>query len=479
MKRYAIVLAAGKGTRMHSDRPKVLHALLGKPMLAYVLTALSTLPWDDVFLVVGHGREAVQAAFADAGTFIVQDPQRGTGDAVRLALEAAPELEATFLVIYGDAPLIRAETVERLIRTHEAAGADATALTATVDDPRGFGRVVRDAEGRFLRIVEEKDADSAERLIREINVGLYAFYGPHLAEALGAIRADNAQGEYYLTDVLHHLLAAGRRVATARLDDPEEAAGINDRLQLAAAEQTLRRRILTAHMRQGVTIEDPASTWIGPDVMIERDTVVRAGSRLFGETRIGRGCEIGPQADLADAIVGDGVHVWYAVARGVRIDDGATVGPFAHLRPGAAIGRGVRIGNFVEVKNSTIGEKAKVPHLSYVGDAIVGREVNVGCGTITVNYDGVKKHATIIGDGAFIGCNTNLVAPVTVGDGAYVAAGSTITDDVPGGALAVARARQVNKERYVERLMARFGRPSRDPDARPESGPKQDRRNGE
>lgn len=276
-----------------------------------------------------------------------------------------------------------------------------------------------------------------------------------LAWALSQLNTDNAQGEYYLTDVIHLILAAGGRVTSVVADDPEEALSINDRHELAIAEEALRRRILTYHMQQGVTIEMPDTVRIGPNVEIEPDALIRPGTILMGATRIGRGAVIGPYSELHHVIVGDGAHVRQTVAEEARIDDGATVGPFAYLRPGAQIGRGVRIGNFVEVKNSTIGEGSKVPHLAYVGDAIIGRAVNMSCGTITVNYDGLAKHTTVVGDGAFIGCNVNLIAPVTIGDGAYVAAGSTIDQPVPRGALSIARARQVNKEDYVERWMAR------------------------
>ncbi|MBT9282033.1 MAG: bifunctional UDP-N-acetylglucosamine diphosphorylase/glucosamine-1-phosphate N-acetyltransferase GlmU [Hydrogenibacillus schlegelii] len=456
MKRVAVVLAAGKGTRMRSERPKVLHPLLGKPMLGYVLEALGAVRWDGVFVVVGHRREWVEAAFAGSASFVVQDPPLGTGDAVKIALKQAGAPPETLVVLNGDAPLLRAETIRRLVEAHEAASAAATVAAARLDDPTGYGRLVRDDDGRLVGIVEEKDATPAVRAIREVNAGLYAFFGPALAEALSALRPDNAQQEYYLTDAVGHLLARGAAVEVFPLSDPTEARGVNDRRELAEAEAILRRRIIERHLLAGVTVEDPASTWIGPDVEIAADAIIRAGSRLMGRTRVGEGADVGPYADLTDTEVGAGARVRYTVAEGAAIGAGSDVGPYAHLRPGTRLGRTVRVGNFVEVKNSTVGDGTKLPHLTYIGDATVGSGVNVGCGTITVNYDGVAKHRTVIEDGAFIGCNTNLIAPVRVGAGAYVAAGSTITDDVPDGALAIARARQANKPGYAERLRAKF-----------------------
>lgn len=459
MQHIAFVLAAGKGTRMKSEIPKVLHPLLGKPMLGYVLDNLAG-HVQEVLLVLGHGREKIIPLYDDKATIVIQEEQRGTGDAVRVALNYLKERgdhleEMEILVVHGDTPLVGSTSLKRLTEAFRRNKSQAALLTAHVERPHGLGRILRDDKGDVQKIVEEKDATAEQRRIKEINVGVYIFEARMLAWALNQLNTDNAQGEYYLTDVIHLILAAGGRVTSVGADDPEEALSINDRRELAIAEEALRRRILTYHMQQGVTIEMPDTVRIGPNVEIEADVVIRPGTILMGSTRIGRGAIIGPYTELYHVIVGDGAHVRQTVAEEARIDDGATVGPFAYLRPGAQIGRGVRIGNFVEVKNSTIGEGSKVPHLAYVGDAIIGRSVNMSCGTITVNYDGLTKHTTVVGDGAFIGCNVNLIAPVTIGDGAYVAAGSTIDQPVPRGALSIARARQVNKEDYVETWMAR------------------------
>ncbi|MBE3594829.1 MAG: bifunctional UDP-N-acetylglucosamine diphosphorylase/glucosamine-1-phosphate N-acetyltransferase GlmU [Candidatus Carbobacillus altaicus] len=460
MQQIAFVLAAGKGTRMRSEKPKVLHPLLGEPMLGYVLENIEKAAAQEVLLVLGYGRERIMPFYGERATIVIQEEQRGTGHAARVALDYLKHRgdrleEIEILIVHGDTPLVSSTSLTRLHQAFKQNKSQAALLTAHVERPFGLGRVLRDAEGRVQKIVEEKDATDVERQIKEINVGVYLFEARYLEWALGQLSTDNAQGEYYLTDVIHLILTAGGNVTSVAAVDPDEALSINDRAELAVAEEALRRRILAYHMRQGVTIEMPDTVRIGPYVEIEPDVVIRPGTILMGATRIGKEAVIGPYSELKDVIVGDGALVRQTVAEAARIDDGATIGPFAYLRPGAQIGRGVRIGNFVEVKNSTIGEGSKVPHLAYVGDAIIGREVNMSCGTITVNYDGLEKHTTVIGDRAFIGCNVNLIAPVTIGDGAYVAAGSTIDQPVPRGALAIARARQMNKEDYVEAWLAR------------------------
>src|SRR5258706_7284506 len=444
----AIVLAAGEGKRMRSRQPKVLHPLCGRPLIAYPLRTAEALA-DRIVLVVGPNAEGVvKLAPRDART-VVQGERLGSGHAV---LQAKPEcVEGTILVLPGDMPLLSVETVERLVDHHRKSRAAATVLTAIVAEPQGYGRVLRQG-GRVKRIVEDRDASDAEKKIAEINTSVYCFDGKRLWSALGKVSADNDQGEYYLTDVIGILCRAGARVDAIPVVDPAEAMGVNDRKQLAAVAVVQRRRILDRLMEAGVTIIDPASTYVEDTVTIGEDTTLQPQVVIVGQSVIGSECTIGTGCHLSSSRLADRVELKpYCVLTDSIVDDAAILGPFCHLRPLSHVGPGARIGNFVELKKSKIGRGSKVPHLSYVGDSTIGTQVNVGAGTITCNYDGVNKHETKIGDRAFIGTNTSLVAPVTIGEGAYIGAGSTITKDVPPGALAVGRAQQVVKDGWAAR----------------------------
>jgi bifunctional UDP-N-acetylglucosamine pyrophosphorylase / glucosamine-1-phosphate N-acetyltransferase len=431
---FAVVLAAGKGTRMKSNRAKVLHTLCGVPMVNYVIEALTSLAPERLIVVVGHQADLVRGVLPGDAEAVLQREQLGTGDAVRVALEALEGEEGVLLVVNGDGPLISGMTLGELLERHRSAGVGATVLVAELEEPRGLGRVVEDAG--VVRIVEERDATDEERAIRLVNLGLYAFELSEIRDAIGKVDVDNGQGELYLTDVLEFIGRRSRAV-TYRLKDLEEANLVNDRSQLARAEEILRRRILDAHMREGVTVRDPVSTHIEASVQIGRDTVILPGSFLRGTTKIGSDCVIGPSADLLDTRVGDGARVEHSVGRGAEVGEGATVGPYAFLRPGTVLGPDAKVGAYCEVKNTRVGRGSKVPHLSYIGDAEIGEDANLGAGTITANYDGVNKHRTTIGDGAFTGVNTNLIAPVTIGDGAYLGAASVVNKDIPPGKLAV------------------------------------------
>ena len=432
---FAVILAAGKGTRMKSNRAKVLHTLCGVPMVNYVIEATRPLVPDGLFVVVGHQAELVEAVLPEDARPVLQEEQHGTGDAVRVALaDLEGEDEGVLLVVNGDGPLISDRTLGELVERHSSAGVGATVLVAELDDPSGLGRVVEDAG--VVRIVEERDATEYERQINLVNLGIYAFRLSEIRDTIGGLTSENQGGELYLTDVLETIGRRSRAV-TYRLKNPEEANLVNDRSQLALAEEILRRRILDAHMREGVTVRDPVSTHIEASVEIGRDTVILPGTFLRGTTKIGSDCVIGPSADLLDTVVCDGARVEHSVGRGAEVGEGATVGPYAFLRPGTVLGPDAKVGAYCEVKNTRVGRGSKVPHLSYVGDAEIGEDANLGAGTITANYDGVNKHRTTIGDGAFTGVNTNLIAPVTIGNGAYLGAGSVVNKDIPPGKLAV------------------------------------------
>ncbi|HUG52855.1 MAG TPA: bifunctional UDP-N-acetylglucosamine diphosphorylase/glucosamine-1-phosphate N-acetyltransferase GlmU [Vicinamibacteria bacterium] len=463
----AVILAAGKGTRMKSGRVKVLHPVLGVPLLEHVVRTVEAVGAAPVAVVVGHQAEAVEAAFAGRGlTFVRQEPPQGTGHAVQVAREAfGAHTDRPLLVVNGDVPLLRPDTLRRLLATHRQRGAAATLLSVVLDDPAAYGRIVRDASGGVEAIVEAKDAEGEVRDIREINAGLYAFEVPALLEVLGRLRPQNAQGEYYLTDVVSLLRAAGRPVAAVVAEDAAEGLGVNSIAELATATRTLRMRRAEALMAAGVSIEDPESTHVGLDVVVEADAVLRPYTLLEGRTVVRSGAAVGPFARLVDTEVGEGAVILdHCLLRESVIGRGASVGPFAHLRPESRLGEKAKVGNFVELKKSVLGDGSKAPHLSYIGDATVGPAVNIGAGTITCNYDGTHKHPTRIEAGAFIGSDTTLVAPVTVGEGAYVAAGSAITEDVPAGALAVGRARQVIKPGWAaERGKGRAAKPSEGP----------------
>lgn len=446
-----VILAAGKGTRMKSQLPKVLHTVGGKPMVQHVLNAAVQAGAARNIVITGFGGDRVAEALAGQAEFVVQEQQLGTGHAVMQAGPALATFAGTVMVLCGDTPLLRGEMLAQLLAAHDQAKAAATVLTARLTDPTGYGRVIRDDRGQVVKIVEQKDATDAELLVDEVNTGIYCFDRQQLFAALAKINCNNMQGEYYLTDVIGVLVGEGAKVWALATDDPDATMGINSRAQLAAAEKILRRRKLASLMADGVTIMDPDSTFIDDAVSIAPDTVIYPFTWIEGETAIGSGCSIGPNTRLQNVSIGQNVTLHFSYAHDCQVEDDATVGPYVHLRPDTVLGRGVKVGNFVEVKNSKVGTGSKIPHLSYIGDTDMGEKVNIGSGTITVNYDGQRKHRTTIGDAAFIGCNTNLVAPVKVGDGAYVAAGSTITKDVPPAALGVARARQANIDDWTKK----------------------------
>jgi bifunctional UDP-N-acetylglucosamine pyrophosphorylase/glucosamine-1-phosphate N-acetyltransferase len=448
-----VILAAGEGTRMKSRTPKVLHTLSGRSLLGHAIAAASGLAPQRLVVVVGHAREEVSAAAlaaAPQADIVVQEQQLGTGHAVRMVIESVGALSGTVIVTYGDMPLLRGRTLAELAARHAAAGNAVTVLTARGDFP-GFGRIVRDAGGAFLRIVEERDATEAERAIDEFNSGCYAFDGALLADAIKRVTTDNSQQEEYLTDVVEILRGDGHPVGTAVAAEPAEIRGVNDRVQLAQARRALNDRILREWMLAGVTITDPESTWIDVTVTIGQDAEIGPQTQLEGATVIGAGAKVGPGCLLEDTTVGEDAVLLHAVCRQSEVGPRVTIGPFAYLRPGVSIADGAHIGTYVELKKSHVGAGAKVPHLTYVGDATIGAGSNIGAGTIFANYDGASKHHTEVGENAFIGSNTVLVAPVTVGDGAYTAAGSAIQEDVAPGDLGIARGRQHNSDGWVLR----------------------------
>jgi bifunctional UDP-N-acetylglucosamine pyrophosphorylase/glucosamine-1-phosphate N-acetyltransferase len=444
----AVILAAGRGTRMKSARAKVLHDALGVPLLEHVLRAVQALGVDPVTVVVGHQAEAVEAAFAGRGLrFVRQEPPRGTGHALQVAKDVIGESpDRTVLVVNGDVPLLRAETLASLLKVHQDSRAAATLLTVDLDDPGAYGRVLRGTDGQVRAIVEARDANEAERQVHEINAGIYAFEVASLLPRLAGLQPQNAQGEYYLTDVIGLLRTSGRSVHALKAADPLEALGVNTMAELAEVSRLLRGRRLTALQAEGVVIEDPDTTHVGLDVEVEADAVIRAFTVLEGRTHVATGAVVGPYAHLVDMRIGAGAQVLdHCLLRESAIDEGAVIGPFVHIRPESHVAARAKVGNFVELKKTRLGEGAKAPHLSYLGDATIGSRVNVGAGTITCNYDGHTKSPTRIEAEAFVGSHTTLVAPVTVGEGAYIGAGSVITEDVPPGALALGRGRQVVK----------------------------------
>jgi bifunctional UDP-N-acetylglucosamine pyrophosphorylase/glucosamine-1-phosphate N-acetyltransferase len=458
---HVVILAAGKGTRMKSALPKVLHRVAGLSLIEHVLRAAEAVAPINIVVVVGHQAEAVRQALGGrAGLrFALQEQQLGTGHAL---LQAEPELKGargTLLLLSGDVPLLRGETVAELVRTHQRESAAATVLTARVPEPDGYGRIVR-RDGQIAAIVEHKDASNEERRIDEINSGVYAFDLEPLFDALKQIGASNAQREYYLPDLVRIFRARHLKVATVTVEDSREVLGVNSRRELSDVAAIINRQRNDALMEAGVTLEDPLTAYIGPDVTIGADTIIHPNVYLEGRTRIGSGCEIHSGVRIVDSTIDDGVVINnYCVIVSSSIARGAQVGPFARIRPDTKIGEDVHIGNFVELKKTSIGRGSKASHLSYLGDATIGERVNVGAGTITCNYDGTAKHPTVVEDGAFIGSDSQLVAPVRVGAGAYVAAGSSITEDVPPGALAITRGKQTNKEGWVERKKKRKEEP--------------------
>lgn len=440
----SVILAAGKGTRMKSALPKVLHKVGGKPMVQHVLDAAKEAGATRNVIVIGFGGEKVKETIGEQAEIVVQAEQLGTGHAVRQAEGVLSGVEGTVLVLCGDTPLLTGSLLKKLCKEHEVSGAKATVLTAIMPDATGYGRIIRDKAGNVAKIVEHKDATEEERKVQEVNSGIYCFDKKALFDALTKVGCDNAQGEYYLPDVLEILKDQGEKIWATAADDYEETLGINSRVQLAGAEKILRRRKNVELMDNGVTLLDPDSTFVDADVVIGKDTVIYPFTWLEGKTIIGENCIIGPSSRFSDVKIGNNVTAQFTYAHECEVADDVTMGPYVHLRPDTKLSEKVKIGNFVEVKNSNIGVGSKLPHLSYIGDCDMGSGVNMGCGTITVNYDGKNKYRTNIGDNVFVGCNSNLVAPVSVSDGAYVAAGSTITKEVPEDNLAVGRARQKN-----------------------------------
>lgn len=444
---------------MRSATPKVLHMVAGRSLLGHVIEAASALEPEHLVVVVGHGRDLVVAHVAEIAPWamtVVQHEQRGTGHAVRVALDelgarGIATSSGPIVVLTGDTPLLTGQTLIRLLAEHGAASASATVLTAQVVDPAGYGRIIRDVDGSLARIVEDKDATAEERAVEEINSGMYAFAADSLSSGLGRITTDNAQGEEYLTDVIGVLRGDGAAVAASVCTDEREILGVNDRLQLAQSAAIMRDRINDTWMRDGVAILDPSSTWLDVDVSIEPDVTILPSTTLRGPTSIASGAVVGPGTTLISCEVGPGATVRHTWAELAVIGQDAAVGPFTFLRPGTILGTGAKAGAYVEIKNAQVGDGAKVPHLSYVGDAEIGEGTNIGAATVFVNYDGVDKHRTVIGRDVRIGSDTMLVAPVTVGDGAYTAAGSVITEDVPPGAMAVGRAKQRNVIDWVLR----------------------------
>ncbi|TDM21048.1 bifunctional UDP-N-acetylglucosamine diphosphorylase/glucosamine-1-phosphate N-acetyltransferase GlmU [Macrococcoides canis] len=451
MTRQAVILAAGKGTRMKSKLHKVLHPVCGKPMVQHVIDNIKKADVTEIVTIVGYGAEDVKAVLQDQSLFSMQSEQLGTAHAVQMAAEHLEGKQGTTIVICGDTPLISEETIAGFIAHHETTGAKATILSAKTNTPFGYGRIIRDTHGAVERIVEEKDASIEEKLVNEVSSGTFCFDNALLFELLGQVDNNNTQGEYYLPDVIKLLRQRNELVEAYITEDFSETLGINDRYNLSIAEQTLRLRINKQHMMNGVTIIDPLTTYIESDVVIGSDTVIEPNVMLKGDTQIGNDVIITSGSTIADSKIADGVTVKHSVIAESEVGEHTTIGPFAQLRPGSILGTDVKIGNFVEIKKAKLDDEAKVSHLSYIGDAEIGARTNIGCGAITVNYDGKNKFKTIVGKDAFIGCNSNLIAPVTIGDASFIAAGSTITDDVPEKSLALGRARQTTKDGYYNK----------------------------
>lgn len=447
----SVILAAGMGTRMKSKMPKVLHTVCGKPLSKWVIDASKAAGADKVCAVVGHKAETVKEVLGDVCEFALQAEQKGTGHAVMQAIDVIKNSKGEVVILNGDTPLITAEIINKAIEYHKNNDNQATVITAILDDATGYGRIVRDNDGSVLKIVEQKDASEEEKKINEVNSGMYVFDAQSLVYALDKITPNNAQGEYYLTDTLEILLSAGKKIGGYAISDNDEIRGINDRVQLNEAEKIMQKRINEYHMRNGVTMRNPESVYIEDGVEIGNDTEICQNVTIKSGTKIGSDCVIGSGSMLDRAVIHDGVDVLSSVILESEVDEGTHVGPFAYIRPNCHVGKEVKVGDFVELKNSNIDDGTKISHLTYIGDSDVGKRVNFGCGTVTCNYDGKKKYRTTIGDDCFVGCNTNFVSPINVGDGVYIAAGSTITEDIPENSLSIARARQVNKEGWKDK----------------------------
>ncbi|MDF2502955.1 bifunctional UDP-N-acetylglucosamine diphosphorylase/glucosamine-1-phosphate N-acetyltransferase GlmU [Clostridium sp.] len=451
MDKCVLILAGGKGKRMKSDLPKVLHKVCGKEMINHVIDVMRKADFQDVNVVIGKGADQVKDATRDRNvTYSFQSEQLGTGHAVMCTKDFLKDKDGIVAIFAGDAPLISENTVKKFIDFHKKGKYKATLLTSILENPTGYGRIMRDSKGDVEKIVEHKDCTAEELKVKEVNAAMYCFDINILLNGLDEIKNDNAQKEYYLTDMVEIFKASGEKVGAMPIDF-EETLGVNSRVQLSEAEVIMRNRINEKHMENGVTIIDPVSTYIGEDVQIERDTIIYPGNVIEGKSIIKEGCILYPNSRISDSIISENVTIQSSVILQSKIGSNTTVGPFAYIRPESNIGNHVRVGDFVEIKKSTIGNNTKVSHLTYIGDAQVGSNCNFGCGTVVVNYDGRDKHKTIIGDNSFIGCNTNLVSPVEVDDNTYIAAGSTITEKVPEGSLAIARARQVIKKGWVSK----------------------------
>lgn len=451
----SIILAAGEGTRMKSKTPKVLHKICGKPILEYVIEASKYARIEKNYVIIGHGGDKVKDGFQNREIDFISQPigeniPYGTGYAVMQAIDYIKDND-NVIILYGDTPLITPKTIGDLLNYHKENQYKGTVLSAVVEDPRGYGRIVRDKDGKILRIVEHKDATEEELKIKEVNSGIYCFNGKSLKEALKEIDNDNAQGEYYITDVIGILKSKNENVGVFLIEDPQEIYGVNSRVQLAFCEKIMRQRINESHMEEGVTIINPDNTYIEWGVKIGRDTIIYPGSIITKGTKIGEDCIIGENCRIENSQIGNKVHIHSSTIIDSVVGDKCNIGPYAYLRPNSNLGKNVKIGNFVEVKNSTVGDNSKAGHLAYVGDANVGKNVNIGCGAVFVNYNGEEKFRTTVEDNAFIGSNSSLIAPVIVRQWGYVAAGSTITDEVKEGSLSIARAKQVNKEGWIEK----------------------------
>ena len=453
----AVILAAGAGTRMKSEKPKVLHEVCGKPMVSHVTSQVAKAGSDNIIVIIGHDADRVHDAIADGNLkFALQKEQLGTGHAVMQAADLIPD-DGDVFVLCGDTPLITAETLRKFADFHEDKKNAVTVLTAVFDNPYGYGRIIRGDDDQLVKIVEQKDAGDEEKAVKEVNAGMYCFNAAFLKENITKLSSDNAQNEYYITDLIAMAVEAGadsegRGGAGAyTVEDSDEIMGVNNRVQLAQASKVMCRRTAHMHMVNGVTIVDPDRVYIENDVVIGNDTEIWPGAVLKGKTVIGSGCIIGSDCEIENSTVGDGTDILKSVIKDSSIGSGTHVGPFAYMRPGSIVGSGCKVGDFVEIKNATFGDGSKAAHLAYIGDADVGKDVNVGCGVIFANYDGVHKFRSTAGDRAFIGSNSNLVAPVNIAEDAYIAAGTTVTEDIPAGALCVGRSREVIEEGWVEK----------------------------